>query len=97
MNTNGKITILLLSVTICNLFKSQELLSVTCLKVENLVIRELPYHLKYLSFGSLMPVSNPSTDFVGVSLPRGSSSFFSSFVANSIFFSKNFISSFLFN
>jgi hypothetical protein len=38
-NTNGKITILLLSVTICNLFKSPELPSVTCLKVKNLVTK----------------------------------------------------------
>jgi len=38
MNTNGKI-VLLLSVTICNLFKSRELPSVNSVKVKNLVTK----------------------------------------------------------
>jgi hypothetical protein len=40
MNKNGKITVLLLSVTFHNMFKSQELPSVTRLKVENLVTKQ---------------------------------------------------------
>jgi hypothetical protein len=61
MNTNGIITVMLPSVTICTLFRSRELLSVPCLKVENyrlvngeMVISTLVI-TEYASFVTVIP------------------------------------------